>query len=145
MTFQSFAFVDLVVATFLLFHVAPVRARPSVLLLASALFYLAAGVAGYLALLVAASLIAFVGARAIERHRDTPRARLALIASLVAIVGTLLFFKVAEVAPASPIFRALPRAIGAVIVPIGLSYYVFKLASYLLDVYWETATAERDP
>jgi D-alanyl-lipoteichoic acid acyltransferase DltB (MBOAT superfamily) len=54
-------------------------------------------------------------------------------------------FKVAEIAPTSAAFALLPRSFGAVLMPIGLSYYVFKLASYLLDVHWEAVDAERSP
>ena len=48
-------------------------------------------------------------------------------------------------------FKALPHLgnsssglLHNLIVPLGISYYTFKLISYVLDVYWERMRAEKN-
>jgi D-alanyl-lipoteichoic acid acyltransferase DltB (MBOAT superfamily) len=98
--------------------------RSGVLLALSVAFYLTYVPADGLLLLGSAALV-HVAALAIDTRRSD-RARLRLAWAVAAVLVASLAF-----------FKCLPlMGPGSWIVPLGLSYYFFKLLGYLLDVYW---------
>jgi alginate O-acetyltransferase complex protein AlgI len=86
----------------------------------------------YLLLLIVASAMTYGLALAIAKSKgDTTKTALFALGA-VTIVGIVVAFK----------------AVGAwsgFLLPLGLSYYSFKLMSYLIDVYWDDEAVERDP
>ena len=144
MSFLSLSFVLFTVVTLAVFQLSPPRLRPLVLLLASLAFY-ASHSPVYALLLLGVTLLVHRAARALER-RETERAKLRLVALVVtALVVMLAGFKLASALAASPAGSPGEGEGVAlrVLVPLGLSYYLFKLIGYLLDVYWEKMPAER--
>ena len=147
---------SILTAEFLLFFaltaalhwVLPSRFRSLWLLLAGYFFYYTNQPAGLL-LLVLSTLIDFFLARGIATQRD-PRARKGLlVAGLALNLGILAFFKYANFI--GDLFRPLfgwlqvsyQRPLLRLAVPLGLSFYVFKKISYLVDVYRRKLSAER--
>jgi len=143
MSFLSLPFALFVGATAAVFQLAPGRFRPAVLLAASYAFYASYRPAHAL-LLLAVTLVVHRAALAVE-GRGAEGGQLRLVGAVVAgLVLLLAAFKVASALPgwsgASPGSEGVASR---VLVPLGLSYYLFKLIGYLLDVYWETVPAQR--
>jgi alginate O-acetyltransferase complex protein AlgI len=120
-----------------------------VLLGASAYFYMAF-IPKYLLILVFLIGFDFTAAILIERTRETPRRRTLLIASLVANLGVLGFFKYFNFFNSN--IAHLAEAIGwnypirslEIILPIGLSFHTFQSMGYVIDVFRGQQRAERD-
>ena len=81
---------------------------------------------------------------------DMPKAKRWLIAGVAADLATLGYFKYANFGVAS--FNALltgaglePFSFAHVILPIGISFYIFESISYIADVYRGDAEATRHP
>jgi D-alanyl-lipoteichoic acid acyltransferase DltB (MBOAT superfamily) len=135
--FNSFAFL----ASFALFacayYAVPRRLRWGLLLFASLAFYATFDVR-YLPLLLAVTLVAYLGGRAIDRIDDPDRRRTRLALSVALVMSALVGFKYLDFLSTSlgtllstaPI---LPRL--NVVAVAGLSFYTFSCVSYLVDVY----------
>ena len=112
----------------------PARLRPAFLLAASYVFYFtwSPAAAGLLAVV---TLLTFGAGLAVEKARLAEKT--AWLGPLAAILLTayLMAFKVALLTPA--------RGIAGLVMPLGISYYSFKLISYLLDVHWGKMDAEK--
>jgi D-alanyl-lipoteichoic acid acyltransferase DltB (MBOAT superfamily) len=94
--------------------------------------YLLAGVSG----------AAYVGGRLIAADR---RPRIALGATVVALLLPLLVFKYGSVLATAPALNGLPfDGLVTAILPIGLSFYTFQAVGYVVDVYVGRIAAERD-
>src|SRR5262245_11508315 len=107
--------------------------RPQVLFAASYLFY-AIWNASYLALLATQTVVAYGVGLWLDEARTETSKRWALLTGLAALLGCLAFFKYAG------IFDGL---LAHIALPLGISYYTFKLLSYVIDVYWGKQSAER--
>ena len=133
MQFTSLPGLVFIALTAALCRITPVRLKPSVLLGASYLFYCSWDPWMALALL-ATTMICFSAALAIERSRSST-ARTAVLTGIVcSLVLYITYFKV----------QSLWVTDRSVVVPLGISYYTFRLISYVVDVYWERIQPERD-
>ncbi|MBL8206977.1 MAG: MBOAT family protein [Blastocatellia bacterium] len=122
MPFTTTPYFIFLIAVFFAFWLTKPKWRIGLILLASTFFYAQAG-SKALILLAAIALSDFYLARLIHRS-DQPRTRkLFLLTSLFLDVGTLFFFKYAG-------FFNLN-----VIVPLGLSFFLFQSIAYVVDVY----------
>jgi alginate O-acetyltransferase complex protein AlgI len=86
----------------------------------------------YLVLLVVASVAVYALGLAIAKS-GSERAKQAYMAiGVAAVVAVIVAFKAAG-------------AWHGLLLPLGVSYYSFKLISYLIEVYWDDEAVERDP
>jgi D-alanyl-lipoteichoic acid acyltransferase DltB (MBOAT superfamily) len=144
MSLLSPSFAIFTLATLLAFQLAPAW-RQHVLLTASCLFYLSWNPAHAL-LLLALVVLTHRTALAVGR-RASERGKLAVTSlGVAALLVVLAAFKCSEALVAG--LRAGTDTPGLdtalqLIAPLGLSYYLFKLIGYLLDVYWDRLTPER--
>jgi D-alanyl-lipoteichoic acid acyltransferase DltB (MBOAT superfamily) len=138
MPFNSIRFILFLAATAGLYRLVPLRARRLYLVAASYLFYFTWSVP-YAALLMAATAIAYMAGLRIAAASENGQAVVLWITAL-ALIGALAFFKC---------FNALSHALAGpraleLLAPLGVSYYTFKLMSYVIDVHWQKAPPERD-
>lgn len=127
MQFTSLAFAIFLPAVFLIYWAVPNKYRKFFLLLVSYGFYMTFS-AGYVLLLFVMSLLAyFTGLHCSRRN---------FIAGVMIQAGVLAFFKYAGF---------LPVFSYSLVVPVGISFYLFKSISYLADVYKGKLQPEKDP
>ena len=113
-----------------LFYATPAKARVFCLLAISCLFYLVIAPAWF-ALLAWEVAIAYYIGGALSRAQTDRGRNLLLLCGLLPIVGALVVLKVAG-------------ALQGVLMPLGASYYTFKLISYELEVYWDETKVAPD-
>lgn len=130
MNFNSLNFIFLFLPIFLIvYYCAPGRYRNLVLCLGSLAFYCIGTwrQPWCIVLLVALTCLTWLAGMALEKWG---RNRGFLTICLVALFGSLAVFKYAGLFGSSLIF------------PLGMSFYVFQMAAYLLDVYWRRIPVE---
>jgi D-alanyl-lipoteichoic acid acyltransferase DltB (MBOAT superfamily) len=137
---QFLIFLPVVFALFWLLHEKPL-ARKLLLLIASAIFYMAWDPAPFVLVIYLATVDYFI-AKAIPKYNDRPEKKKLLVAlSIVNNLSILGFFKYANLFYES--FANITGYFGVTIVyerlhlllPIGLSFVVFHTLSYTIDVY----------
>ena len=132
MTYTSPAFLCYVFGVWVLHALSPKKFRWVTLLLASIAFYcmcdLAAGV-----WLVLCTCATFFGGRLVHGQKGALK-KIALAATLVSVFGLLSVFKFAGFAA-----KLLPGVFGAfsagLLLPLGISFYIFQSAGYVIDLY----------
>ncbi len=138
MVFSSFEFLACFLPLFLAaYYLSPGRLRNLCLFAFSMGFYAwgARKTPAYAALLLASIAVNWAAGVMIGRSEKPSAKKAWLAAGLAADFGALVFFKY------SYFLRILPFKL---ILPIGISFYTFQSASYLIDVYRGDAAAERD-
>ena len=146
MTFNTIEFLAFFGLFIVLYYVLPVKARNPLLLVGSYLFY-----AYYspilVTFLVAITLVNYACALLLERYEPGSRGRrTVLVAGLVLDIGVLAFYKYFNFF--SAILHQISGRSGSaftlkLLVPLGISFIIFSVASYLVDVYRGTIAAER--
>jgi D-alanyl-lipoteichoic acid acyltransferase DltB (MBOAT superfamily) len=131
MEFTSFAFLAFLMLAAAVFQVCPRQLRPACVLLFSYAFYCTWDPTAA-AILLLATAACYGVALSVERAKTS--AHLLLVISVVGLVAYIGWFKAAQALGAGKSFIA----------PLGISYYVFKLISYLVDVYWKKIPAEHN-
>ena len=134
MDFTTLKFLAFLALVALLYRLSAARLRAPLLLVASYAYYWSWS--GWMALLLfGATTLAYLVALAVEKsQRQNAKHSLAIL-TVAALVLLLALFKSLPLLP--------PSLKGSLLVPIGISYYTFKLISYVLDVYWGAFPAER--
>jgi alginate O-acetyltransferase complex protein AlgI len=145
-SFLSIAFAAFLACGLVIFYLAPLRHRPGVLLALSLAYYCTWSVWPTILLLGVAAIV-YYAARLIEGSASQSRGLRLTTLTVTILLVVLVVFKCA-LALAAALHTSWDRPgfdaalwLGA---PLGLSYYLFKLIGYLLDVYWGTLPARRD-
>ena len=131
MNFTSLLFYVALVPATAIFYWLPGRWRAIYLLALSYAFY-ALSSRIYLVLLVVASAAVYAIGLAIANSASERAKQAYMAAGVAAVVAVIVVFKAAGA------WRGL-------LLPLGISYYSFKLISYLIEVYWDDELVERDP
>ena len=134
MTYTSLRFLIFVAIALVLYRLCPARFRAGLLLFLSYAFYCTWSVEAAI-WLAGATVFSYFAARLVGNSTSTARTRWVFAAVICLLVGYLAFFKLAAVS-------AIP-GLGRLALPLGLSYYTFKLISYVIDCYWGTIAPER--
>ncbi len=147
MSFLSLDFLLAAALALLVFYALPLAWRPGFLLAASLAFFALAGPV-YLPLVILLTWADFLLAGRMPASRPSGRKRL-LWLGLLLNVGVLGFFKytlwlnslLGAFLPDGG--RGLAAFRGGLLLPLGLSYFIFKKISYLLDAYWGRLQPEK--
>lgn len=131
------------------YYLCPARTRPLFLLAASYVFYFLWSPLASLGIFVATGFAYVLGLALDKHHEADPKPRGLIVFGVSTLVAYLAVFKlmgplrgfVAETKDAPHglvVFLAENAAL-----PLGISYYTFKLLSYLIDIYWGNLRAEK--
>jgi Predicted membrane protein involved in D-alanine export len=148
MDFYSIEFFTFFFIVLTVFFLCPQRFRWFVLLFASYYFYGSFKVQ-YIALLAFSTLIAYFTALGMQRHPEKPKRIIFLLLSLFCNIGILFLFKYYDF-----LTNSIQQLLGScnipykghtlnLIVPLGISFYVFQVVSYSIDVYRGEKTPEK--
>src|SRR5690349_18335291 len=144
MLFTSLHWVVFLLATFLVYHLAPARLRRWLMLVASIYFY-ASWSPPYLALIGAQLLVDWTCGFLLFRTQ-APRLRNILCAtSIVANLGALCVFKYYALLARTlvPLGIHLPPV--ELTLPLAISFYTFESMSYTIDIYRRRLEPVRSP
>lgn len=137
MVFSSliFIYIFLPICLILYFATKSIQQKNAVLLVLSLLFY-AWGEPKWIVLMVISTLVEYVGAKLIDRHRDTWIAKAALATSVTIALGFLFIFKYFDffVFNFNKLSGTSVDLLGLTL-PIGISFYTFQTVTYIADVY----------
>lgn len=163
MSFTSPAFIGGLALLFLLYYLLPKKMQWPLLLLASLGFYALAGWQGlcFVVFTVLSSWLialriqtmrtrqkAYVAEHRAQMTREERKAynakqkrlqRLWLILGLLLNIGILAGTKILS----ADFLKATVSA--GIIVPLGISYYTFRITGYLIDVFWDKTPAQKNP
>lgn len=122
-----------------------IRAQHIILLIASYAFY-ALGDWRFLGMLFAISLLMWALGRGISKYSGTGKAKALLAAGVAVDLLTLGIFKYLDFFAEnfSRIF-GMSHVTLKIILPIGISFYLFQAISYLADVYHKRVEAQASP
>jgi len=127
-----------------LYYVAPQKARNTILLIMSLVFY-SWGEPVYITIMFLSTLVDYVHGLLVERFRGRALARLFVVSSVCFNLAILGFFKyydfVAESLAAFGLPFLMPLGLP---LPIGISFYTFQTMSYTIDVYRGDSPVQRN-
>jgi len=149
MIFNSLEFLIFLPIVFLLYWVVPHRFRWIVLLIASYFFYM------YwnwrlVFLIVFTTLVSYLCGILLEKYNANKKAKKLIVAfTLVSCIGVLIFFKYfnflyeifCDISEA--LSGKAPQGYFVILLPVGISFYTFQTASYVIDVYRGDFKAEK--
>lgn len=143
MAFNTLDFLLLFTLTAFLYYILPHKLRNPLLLLASYVFYAAYNLALTLFLLLCTLFTYFIGLQ-VDRQDDPERRKSWAAAGVVIDLGALAFYKYFNF-----LLGTFSKAAGAkaftldLIVPLGISFIIFQVVSYIIDVYRRKMSAEK--
>ena len=142
MVFSSLVFICIFLPVVLILHaiIKNRKAKNGLLLAASLLFYVY-GEPVYILLMLASTLVNYIGALLLEKHRS----KLILILTLILNIGALVVFKYTGFIMTNiNALLGLNLPIPEIRLPIGISFFTFQALSYVIDVYRQNVTAQRN-
>lgn len=142
MVFSSLVFICIFLPVVLILHtiIKNRKAKNGLLLAASLLFYVY-GEPVYILLMLASTLVNYIGALLLEKHRS----KFILILTLILNIGALVVFKYTGFIMTNiNALLGLNLPIPEIRLPIGISFFTFQALSYVIDVYRQNVTAQRN-
>lgn len=139
-----FIFVFFAACVALYFAVPKLWAKNAVLIIFSVAFY-AWGEPTYVALLLLSTAVNFFAGLVIEKKRNTPVAKVAIVSAVVFNIGLLFVFKYTNFFIEN--INALLNVsipLTNIRLPIGISFYTFQILSYVIDCYWEKVDVQKN-
>ena len=127
MSYIDLSFLIFLAVLTALYRLCPPRARTSFLFASSLLFYFTWSVRNGLLLLFLAGLVFFAG-KLVAACRDRSSAPWLAPLICAGLVAYLMAFKVALLTPS--------RGIAGIVMPLGVSFYSFRMIGYILDIHW---------
>jgi len=130
--------------TLMLYYICRLELRNIVLLLASLFFY-AWGEPKYIFLILTLIFANYVLGIAIERNHLLGWKRFFLVLTLVIDFGSLIYYKYFNflIENANALFH-LSITAKEILLPLGISFFIFQIVSYVIDVYWGNVKAQRN-
>ena len=147
MVFSTESFLFLFLPLFLaIYYLTPVRFRSYPILLGSYIFY-AWWRVDFLGLLILTTIFTYLIGQKIAQHRGTERGRVYLVIGVVGCLSVLGVFKYLNffIDSFAVLMGTDAAGLGVhwrLILPIGISFYIFQALSYLIDVHRGDATAD---
>ncbi len=149
MLFNSLEFLVFLPITFALFWLCPNRYRWIPALIASYYFYMYWN-PKLVFLILFTTLVSYVCGILLEKYKDNIKIkRLTVAATLIACLGVLIFFKYFNFLYNTffDVVRLFgggsPEGYFSIMLPVGISFYTFQTASYVIDIYRGKVKAER--
>ena len=139
MLFNSFAFAVFLPTVFAIYWLIPHKYRWIVLMVSSDYFYMSWN-ARYVLLILGVTVITYLGAICIRRVGGQ-REKIVLGAVVLTLLGILLVFKYWNFAVdtinvvCQKISVPLHPVTVQLLLPVGISFYIFQALSYVIDVY----------
>ncbi len=146
MSITSMEFLGFILLAAVLYYIIPLRFRWVSLLVCSAVYLYTANDIRLLLVMFIAIVVAYLAGIFLEKKKS----KFVLGVSLLFIAGILLYLKEIN------FFLGIVRMTGVMfgqtwtipnlqlIAPLGISYYTLNLVSYVLDVYWGVAAAQKN-
>jgi alginate O-acetyltransferase complex protein AlgI len=146
MAFSGLTFLYFLLPLCLLLHyLFKNMAYRNAILLLSSLFFYAWGEPIMIGVLLFTALFDFGNGRLIERFRETRKAKIFLVLSIVVNLLALIAFKYSGFLYDNINYLIhLPFPRPKVYLPIGISFYIFRTISYTVDVYRGTVAAQKN-
>ncbi|MBE6598671.1 MAG: MBOAT family protein, partial [Ruminococcaceae bacterium] len=133
MTFSSFDFIFVFLPVFLmLYYIVPAKRRSLVLFLGSVLFYVYGTLASPVSMILLAALTVLTYFTGIAISREEVKSRVLPGLILAVMFGLLVFFK----------YNGFFLRENTFALPLGISFYIFSMSSYIIDVYTGRTEAE---
>lgn len=130
-------------AMIVVYALVPHKLKNLVMIVASFVFY-AWGEVRFIPIMLALSVIDFVFAKQMEKHRNNKRKRkIALFISVGSNLAVLIFFKYFNFIASNILgLLQLDFQLMSIVLPIGVSFNSFQSISYAIDVYRDTTKPE---
>lgn len=152
MIFNSLQFFAFFPAVTVIYYILPQKVRYLWLLAASYFFYMQWD-ASYALILLFSTLVTYIGAIIIQKLRDRQtddkpdiRIKLCLAAGVILNLGVLAYFKYADfVIDNLNTFASCEMKRLDLILPVGISFFIFQTTGYLIDVSRGDMKAEKNP
>ena len=149
MLFNSFSFLIFFPVVTLIYFLLPRKTRWLWLLVTSYYFYMNWN-AEYALLLAASTGVTYGCALLIDRFDDKKKRKAVLVAGIVFNIGMLAYFKytgmLVEIINRACALAGVSARIPSVdiLLPVGISFYVFQALGYMIDVYKGRVKVERN-
>ncbi len=125
------------------YYLVPYKLKNFILLIFSLIFY-AYGEPIYIFIMLFSCVVDYINALIIDKYRNTYKAKLALIFSIIINLSLLAFFKYSD------FFISIVNSLTNynipllnITLPIGISFYTFQTMSYTIDVYRNEAPIQK--
>ncbi len=149
MSFNSLEFAIFLPIVFIVYWAVPQRARWVVLLISSYYFYMSWN-AAYVVLILFTTAVSYTAGWLIHRFSDNLRRKRRILAACIATCFAVLFvfkyfnFAVGSICGLVTFFGYPVHEVSLkLLLPVGISFYTFQTASYVIDVYRGTVPAEK--